>query len=55
MQPFRFGIQVSQLPYDSWRDRVRWYEDLGFTTISAPDHYQLRQWDPVTLLRRLPV
>jgi alkanesulfonate monooxygenase SsuD/methylene tetrahydromethanopterin reductase-like flavin-dependent oxidoreductase (luciferase family) len=50
MHPFRFGIQVSQLPYDSWRDRVRWYEDLGFTSISAPDHYQLRQWDPVALL-----
>ncbi len=50
MRPFRFGIQVSQLPFDRWRERVRWYEDLGFTTISTPDHYQLRQWDPVTLL-----
>lgn len=50
MHPFRFGIQVSQLPYDGWRERVRWYEDLGFTTISTPDHYQMRQWDPVSLL-----
>src|SRR5258708_3696091 len=50
MHPFRFGVQVSELPFDSWRDRVRWYEDLGFTTVSTPDHYQMRQWDPVTLL-----
>src|SRR5690349_11252030 len=50
MHPFRFGIQVSQLPYDGWRERVGWYEQLGFTTISTPDHYQLRQWDPVTLM-----
>ena len=33
MQPFRFGIQVSQLQYDRWRERVGWYEQLGFTTI----------------------
>ena len=50
MQPFRFGIQVSQLPYDRWRERVGWYEQLGFTTVSTPDHYLMRQWDPVTLM-----
>lgn len=50
MHAFRFGIQVSALPFDGWRERVRWYEELGFTTISTPDHYQMRQWDPVTLL-----
>jgi hypothetical protein len=37
MQPFRFGVQVSELPFDSWRDRVRWYEGLGFSTITTPD------------------
>jgi hypothetical protein len=30
MHPFRFGIQVSQLSFDGWRERVRWYEELGF-------------------------
>jgi alkanesulfonate monooxygenase SsuD/methylene tetrahydromethanopterin reductase-like flavin-dependent oxidoreductase (luciferase family) len=50
MHPFRFGIQVSELPVDGWRERVRWYEELGFTTISTPDHYILRQWDPVSLM-----
>jgi probable F420-dependent oxidoreductase len=50
MHPFRFGIQVSELPFDGWRERVRWYEELGFTTISTPDHYMMRQWDPVSLM-----
>lgn len=50
MNPFRFAVQVSELPFESWRERVRWYEDLGFSTISVPDHYTMRQWDPVTLL-----
>lgn len=50
MKPFRFAVQVSQLPYDSWRERVRWYEHLGFSVISTPDHYALQQWDPVSLM-----
>jgi len=54
MRPFRFGIQVSQLPYDRWRERVGWYEQLSFSTIPVPDHYQLRQWDPVTLMAAVP-
>jgi probable F420-dependent oxidoreductase len=50
MKPFRFGIQVSELPFDGWRERISWYEQLGFTTISTPDHYMMRQWDPVSLM-----
>ncbi|MEI6252926.1 MAG: LLM class flavin-dependent oxidoreductase [Mycobacteriaceae bacterium] len=50
MHPFRFAVQVSELPFDSWRERVRWYEDLGFTTISVPDHYTMWSWDPLTLM-----
>jgi probable F420-dependent oxidoreductase len=50
MKPFRFGIQVSELPFDGWRERINWYEQLGFTTISTPDHYMMRQWDPVSLM-----
>ena len=49
MHPFRFGVQVSELPFESWRERVHWYEDLGFSTITTPDHYQLQQWDPIAL------
>ena len=54
MRPFRFGIQVSQLPYDRWRERVGWSEQLSYSTIPVPDHYQLRQWDPVTLMAAVP-
>jgi len=50
MHPFRFAVQVSELPFDSWRERVRWYEDLGFATISVPDHYTMWSWDPLTLM-----
>ncbi len=48
MQPFRFAVQVSELPRERWRERVRWYEELGFTAIHTPDHFSLRQWDPLT-------
>ena len=48
MHPFRFAVQVTELPRASWRKRVRWYEDLGFSAIHTPDHFDLRQWDPLT-------
>ncbi|MCH9816138.1 MAG: LLM class flavin-dependent oxidoreductase [Actinomycetia bacterium] len=49
MHPFRFAVQVSELDFDTWRERVRWYEELGFSVISTPDHYLMQQWDPVAL------
>ena len=49
MQPFRFGVQVSRLPLPGWRERVRWYEQLGFDTIHTPDHVEMRQWDPISM------
>jgi probable F420-dependent oxidoreductase len=48
MQPFRFAVQITGLPLPQWRERVRWYEDLGFSAIHTPDHFDLRQWDPLT-------
>jgi alkanesulfonate monooxygenase SsuD/methylene tetrahydromethanopterin reductase-like flavin-dependent oxidoreductase (luciferase family) len=47
MQPFRFAVQVSSLPLPGWRERVRWYEQLGFAALHTPDHFDLRQWDPL--------
>lgn len=49
MKPFRFAVQVTQLPWDGWRERVRWYEQLGFSAIHCPDHFTMRQWDPLVL------
>ena len=48
MHPFRFGVQITRLPLPGWRERVRWYEQLGFTAIHTPDHFDLVQWDPVS-------
>jgi probable F420-dependent oxidoreductase len=48
MNPFRFAVQVTELPLDGWRERVAWYEQLGFSAIHTPDHFDMRQWDPLT-------
>jgi probable F420-dependent oxidoreductase len=48
MHPFRFGVQVTGLPLPGWRERVRWYEQLGFSSIHTPDHFDLVQWDPLS-------
>jgi probable F420-dependent oxidoreductase len=48
MHAFRFGVQITGLPLPGWRERVRWYEQLGFDTIHTPDHVDMRQWDPLT-------
>ena len=47
--PFRFGVQVSELPPDRWVERVQQIEAMGFSTVFCPDHFS-RQWDPTTLL-----
>lgn len=47
--PFRFAVQIANLPKDSWPERVRAYERLGFSTIFCPDHFG-PQWDPTALL-----
>lgn len=47
--PFRFGLQISSLPEDGWRERVRRIEALGFATVFVPDHFG-PQWDPTALM-----
>ena len=47
--PFRFGVQLHELPAGEWRDRVRRIEALGYSTIFWPDHFGT-QWEPVAAL-----
>jgi probable F420-dependent oxidoreductase len=47
--PFRFAVQVSALPADAWVERVRSYEQLGYSTVFCPDHFG-PQLDPTALL-----
>ena len=45
-RPFRFGVITSNADTGAeWRDRARRAEDLGYTTLLMPDHYQ-PQWAP---------
>jgi len=45
-QPFRFGVQLSELPMGDWPAMVRRIEELGYSTLFVPDHFG-SQWDPV--------
>jgi probable F420-dependent oxidoreductase len=47
--PFRFGVQMSQLPAEDWRERVKRLESQGYSTVFWPDHFG-PQWDPVAAL-----
>jgi len=47
--PFRFGVQLHELPTSSWKDDVRHVESLGYDSIFLPDHFG-SQWDPTTAL-----
>ena len=47
--PFRFGVQIFELPAADWRERVRRIESLGYSTIFWPDHFG-PQWEPVAAL-----
>jgi len=46
-RPFRFGLHLWELPVDGWRDRVRRYEELGFSTVTMTDHVVVPQWEPI--------
>jgi probable F420-dependent oxidoreductase len=48
-KPFRFAVQVSELPAESWAQSVRRIESLGYSTLYVPDHFGT-QWDPTVLL-----
>jgi probable F420-dependent oxidoreductase len=47
--PFRFGLQVSSLPPQEWRETARRIEALGYSTLFLPDHFRI-QWEPATAL-----
>ena len=46
----RFGLHFWALPKDSWRERVRHYEELGFSSITFTDHQVVSQWEPIAAL-----
>ena len=48
-RPFRFGVQLSQLPADGWAEQLRHIEALGFSSVFWPDHFS-DQWDPTAAL-----
>ncbi len=40
VKPFRFGVQVKKANSAThWKDQVRKIEDLGFSTMTMPDHF----------------
>lgn len=40
MRPFRFGVQASSAPDASgWSEQARRIEDLGYDTVTMPDHF----------------
>ena len=50
MQPFRFAVQVSKSTTpQGWRDLARKIEDLGYSTLYVPDHFD-DQLGPVVAL-----
>jgi probable F420-dependent oxidoreductase len=49
-RPFRFGAQISDAPdATAWREQARKLEDLGYSTLLMPDHFD-RQLAPVPAL-----
>ena len=47
--PFRFGVQIGELPAQSWQHAVRRIEAQGYSSIFLPDHFS-KQWEPTTAL-----
>ena len=50
MPPFRFGVQLSKATSGAaWRDMARKIEDLGYSTLFIPDHFE-DQFGPLVAL-----
>ena len=47
--PFRFGVQLENLPPHEWREQIQRIESLGYSSVFWPDHFHT-QWEPVTAL-----
>jgi probable F420-dependent oxidoreductase len=40
-KPFRFGVQMSKPPAgETWQSAARHVEDLGYSTLTLPDHFE---------------
>ena len=49
-KPFRFAMQLNGAPSGvEWRDLARKVEDLGYSTLYVPDHFD-DQWAPVVAI-----
>lgn len=46
----RLGLHFWDLPSESWIDRVRRFERLGFSSITFTDHQVVPQWEPIAAL-----
>jgi alkanesulfonate monooxygenase SsuD/methylene tetrahydromethanopterin reductase-like flavin-dependent oxidoreductase (luciferase family) len=50
VHPFRFAVQLSKAPSPAaWRDLARKIEDLGYSTLYIPDHFD-EQFGPLVAL-----
>lgn len=50
MHPYRFAVQLSRAPSPgAWRDLARKVEDLGYSTLYMPDHFD-DQYGPLVAL-----
>lgn len=50
MRPFRFGVMYGSAPDGrTYRDTVRKIEDLGYSTVFCPDHFD-DQWAPTVAI-----
>jgi probable F420-dependent oxidoreductase len=50
MRPFRFGMQLSKASsLTAWRETARKLEDLGYSTLFIPDHFE-DQYGPLVAL-----
>lgn len=50
-RPFRFGAVIhGASSKDDWRSQARKIEDLGYSTILAPDHFEMVSIDPTVAL-----
>lgn len=48
-RPFRFGVQLQNLPPTDWAERLRRIEAWGYDSVFWPDHFGA-QWEPVAAL-----
>jgi len=51
VKPFRFALQGRAVEPQAWRDTARRAEDLGYSTLYVPDHFDVDSaWSPIVAL-----